>query len=132
MDLGLSGKCAVVGASSAGLGFATAKALAEEGARVLLTGRDAGRLAHAVATIGEPATGLVADLSTPEAARDLVSRATDELGGIDILVANVGGPAPGVCQAPEFHRETVARRAAGSDPALARYRFLLLGLGLVG
>jgi 3-oxoacyl-[acyl-carrier protein] reductase len=96
--LGLEGRKAVVGASSEGLGLATARALAEEGAEVLLCGRDAGKLEAAAAGIGERAQSLVADLSTPEGARGLVTHALDRFGRVDVLVANVGGPPPGLAQ----------------------------------
>ena len=69
MNLGLEGKTAVVGASSEGLGFETARALADEGVRVLLTGRDADKLEAARARIGEAALARTADLGTRAGAR---------------------------------------------------------------
>lgn len=93
MDLGLKGKRAVVPAASAGLGFAAARALAGEGARVVICGRDAARVERAAAELG--VTGVVADVSTPEGAGAFVEEAADLLGGIDILVPNAGGPPPG-------------------------------------
>lgn len=98
MELGLAGKNAVLGASSQGLGLETARALAAEGVRVLLTGRDEKTLASAVAAIGDGTQGVMADLSTVEGARRLVDAANDRLGMIDIVVANVGGPPPGLAQ----------------------------------
>jgi len=85
---------AVAGASS-GLGLATAQALAAEGARVAICGRDATRLAAAAATINGEVHPVVADVSTVEGAAAFVEAAGHELGGIDILVANAGGPPPG-------------------------------------
>lgn len=94
MDLGLAGRRAAVAGSSSGLGFASARALAAEGARVALCGRDAGRLADAAAQI-DGAVPIAADVSTVEGASGFVSEAAEALGGIDILVANAGGPPPG-------------------------------------
>lgn len=95
MDLAIAGKTAAVAAGTAGLGLGTARALAEEGVRVVVCGRDEERLARALHQIGHGATGFVADVSTADGGRDFVRRATTELGSIDILVANGGGPPPG-------------------------------------
>jgi 3-oxoacyl-[acyl-carrier protein] reductase len=95
MDLGISGRTAAVAAASSGLGLASAVALANEGVRVAICGRDQGRIDDAVATIGHGAVGLVADVSTPEGATDFVAEATNALGSIDILVPNAGGPPAG-------------------------------------
>lgn len=100
MDLGLTDTRAAVAASSGGLGLATARALADAGARVAICGRDPGRLASAVeALIAEApeadVIALEADVATAEGATAFTQRASDELGGIDILVANAGGPPPG-------------------------------------
>jgi 3-oxoacyl-[acyl-carrier protein] reductase len=95
MDLGIAGKRAAVAASSRGLGFATAAALAGEGVQVALCSRDKERIEDAAALIGELATPIVADVATPDGAADFVAAARDRLGGVDILVANAGGPPPG-------------------------------------
>ena len=95
MDLGLSGRTAAVAAGTAGLGLGTAKALAAEGVRVVVCGRDAARLDAAVAEIGHGARGFVCDVSTDAGGREFVERAIGELGTVDILVANGGGPPPG-------------------------------------
>ncbi|MEY2422209.1 MAG: 3-oxoacyl-[acyl-carrier protein] reductase [Acidimicrobiaceae bacterium] len=95
MDLGISGRTAAVAAASSGLGLASAAALANEGVRVAICGRDKGRVDAAIATIGRDAIGIVADVSTPGGASAFVSDATDALGSIDILVPNAGGPPPG-------------------------------------
>jgi 3-oxoacyl-[acyl-carrier protein] reductase len=92
MDLGLVGKRAAVAAASGGLGFATARSLVEEGAHVVICGRDPERVEAAAADLGPSATGLVADVGTEAGATDFVHRAIEHLGGIDILVANAGGP----------------------------------------
>ncbi|HEY8546490.1 MAG TPA: SDR family oxidoreductase [Acidimicrobiales bacterium] len=95
MDLGLSGRRAVVAASSSGLGFATARALAAEGVRVAICGRSSHRLARALEQLPDDAVGLPADVSTAQGAADFVEEAASTLGGVDILVPNAGGPPPG-------------------------------------
>ncbi|WP_420638836.1 SDR family oxidoreductase [Candidatus Poriferisocius sp.] len=94
MDLGIEGRRALVAASSAGLGLATAVALAEAGCRVVINGRDADRLKAATGSVpgAIPITG---DVSDAPGATTLVEAATDALGGIDILVTNAGGPPGG-------------------------------------
>jgi len=99
MDLGLSSKRALVLSSSRGLGLGIARTLAAEGASVVLSGRDAGRLeneADAINALGQgKASFIAADLSDPETPAILARKATGMLGGIDILVNNTGGPPPG-------------------------------------
>lgn len=98
MDLGIGGKRAAVAAASAGLGLASAHTLATAGARVAICGRNVERLERAVARLrsdGGDVIGLTADVSTTDGATDFVDRARAELGGIDILVPNAGGPAAG-------------------------------------
>ena len=94
MDLGLQGRRAAVAASSAGLGLASAKALAAEGCRVVISGRDPDRLAAAAAEIPD-VVAIEADVSTPAGATAFVRAAAEALGGIDVLVPNAGGPPPG-------------------------------------
>jgi 3-oxoacyl-[acyl-carrier protein] reductase len=93
MDLGIAGRRAAVAAASRGLGLAVAQALANEGVRVVICGRD--RAAVESATAGTDLVGLVADVSTAEGATRFVDASRDELGGIDILVPNAGGPPAG-------------------------------------
>lgn len=95
MDLGLSGRKAVVAAGSAGLGLATAAALAAEGVQVAICGRTAERVDAAVAELGGDAVGIVADVGTVDGAEGFVRDAARALGRVDILVANAGGPPPG-------------------------------------
>jgi len=94
MDLGISGKRAVVAASTSGLGLASAKALAQAGCVVVINGRSDDRLSAAQSQVDGsiPVSG---DLSTQEGALEFIDAAVDELGGIDILVTNGGGPPPG-------------------------------------
>lgn len=94
MDFGLAGRRAAVAASSAGLGLASAQALAAEGVRVAICGRDPERLAAAAAPI-DGVVALEADVSTVAGAQGFVAAATEALGGLDILVPNAGGPPPG-------------------------------------
>ncbi len=95
MDLGLTNKRAAVAAGSAGLGLGVAQTLIDEGAKVVICGRDTDRLASAVAQLGPNAKALTADLSEPAAAKAFVEQASAQLGGLDILVPNAGGPPPG-------------------------------------
>lgn len=98
MDLSLTGKRAAVAASSAGLGLASATALAAEGARVAICGRDRDRLDAAATSIrdaGGDVVALVADVGTPAGATAFVEHATEALGGLDVLVPNAGGPPAG-------------------------------------
>lgn len=93
MDLGISGRRAAVAAGTAGLGFASAQALAAEGVRVTICGSDEGRAKEAAERIG--AAYVVADLTRPEEA----ARFVEEAGPVDILVTNGPGPAPGTALA---------------------------------
>ena len=95
MDLQLKGKRALVTGASSGLGLACAKALIAEGATVMLVARGAARLDKARASLGPQAHALAADLSTPADIDRMVREAEALMGGIDILVANAGGPPPG-------------------------------------
>ncbi len=100
MDLGIAGRRAAVAAASAGLGFGCARALAREGADVAICGRHADRVdaaVHALRAEGMTVAvvGLVADVGTPEGAAAFAEGAAEALGGVDILVANAGGPPPG-------------------------------------
>lgn len=99
MDLGIRGDSAVVSASSSGLGFASAEALAEEGCDVVVNGRDPDRLADAVEELrgvgdGE-VVGVESDISREEGAGAPVERAVEEFGGVDHLVTSAGGPPSG-------------------------------------
>ncbi|GAA2220873.1 SDR family NAD(P)-dependent oxidoreductase [Promicromonospora sukumoe] len=92
MDLNLSGKRALVTGSSAGLGEATARFLAAEGAAVVIHGRDRGRVesvVEAVRAAGGDATAVLGDLSTDEGAAEVARAATAD-GPVDVLVNNAG------------------------------------------
>ena len=83
MDLGLQGKACLVTGSTGGIGLETAKLLAAEGARVATCGRSE------APGVGEH-LHVSADLSEPDAPARVVDAATGELGGLDVLVNNVG------------------------------------------
>jgi 3-oxoacyl-[acyl-carrier protein] reductase len=101
MDLGLTGTRALVTAASKGLGRACAAALAAEGSRVFIVSRDDERLRAVEAEIC--AVGhLAADLAEPSSAQKAVDAALESLGGLDILVSNVGGPPPGTFESTEL------------------------------
>ncbi|QLK27674.1 SDR family oxidoreductase [Natrinema zhouii] len=96
MDFELDGNSALVTASSSGLGFASAQALAEEGANVAICGRDAARLEDARDDLAETAAGEVlavqTDLTDPDDVSHLVRETVDAFGGLDHLVTSSGGP----------------------------------------
>lgn len=97
MDLGLSGKVAIVTGSSRGLGKAAASALAAEGARVVLNGRTRSSLDETAAELratGGAVEAVAADVSTESGCTELVERAQLAFGQIDILVNNAGGGSP--------------------------------------
>ncbi len=95
VDLGISGRKALVAASSAGLGYATAAALGQAGCLVVISGRNKERLHEAAASIPN-SIPIVSDVSTVDGATSLIEDAEQAFGsGIDILVTNAGGPPPG-------------------------------------
>jgi len=94
MDLGLQGKVALVTASSRGLGRATAHALSQEGAKVVLCARNQESLAEAAKAMPGETLPVQADITDPAAPRRLVDAALDRFGALHVLVANAGGPPP--------------------------------------
>ncbi len=99
MELGLTNKIAVVGASSKGLGKAIALGLAYEGARVTICARDNQVLEQTADEIREKTETEVlvipTDVSQPDQVEVLIARTISHFGGIDILVNNAGGPRAG-------------------------------------
>lgn len=89
MNLGLEGKTALITGSSKGIGRGIAAALHAAGCRVVLNGRDANDLAAATSALNG-AGGVVGDVSQMQEAEQVVTGAADILGGLDILVCNVG------------------------------------------
>lgn len=118
MDLGLTGRRALVLASSKGLGAAIAGRLAAEGARVTITGRSADQLAVTAGSIkaatGAEVSTVVADLGAEGGVDAIVGGALSALGGVDILVNNTGGPAPGLAStvAPDAWQREFGQMAA--------------------
>jgi 3-oxoacyl-[acyl-carrier protein] reductase len=94
VDLGLAGKTAIVTASTAGLGLASARALLEEGACVVLNGRDASKLAHERLDPTK-STVVEGDLTDESTRTSLIEAANSNFGTPQILVGNTGGPPPG-------------------------------------
>ena len=103
MDLGLTGRRALVSASTGGLGEAVARALAAEGADVAVCGRRLDRARSIVEQLTSDGPGravaIEVDLSQEGAAGRLYEAAVDQLGGIDVLVLNGPGPRPGTAAA---------------------------------
>ena len=93
MDLGIEGRVALVTAASKGIGRAIAAELAAEGARVAVSSRSPERIEAAAESIG--AIPLVHDTTDLDAVPALVERVERELGPVDILVTNTGGPPMG-------------------------------------
>ncbi|ALU11432.1 3-oxoacyl-ACP reductase [Ignicoccus islandicus DSM 13165] len=94
MELGLKGKRVLVTASTKGIGFAIAKTFLKEGARVVISSRNPKNVESALRelkNLGE-VYGVAADVSSPTQREELVRRAIEALGGIDVFVFNSGGP----------------------------------------
>jgi 3-oxoacyl-[acyl-carrier protein] reductase len=90
MDLGIEGRVALVTGASKGLGLGVATALAGEGARVAIASRSDERIRAAAEQIG--ARAFVHDTADADSASRLIDQVQDELGPVDILVTNSGGP----------------------------------------
>jgi len=135
VDLGIRGRVAVVMAGSRGLGFATAEALAAEGARLVVCARGEASLDAAAAALrerGSDVLTVVADAADPGTPERLVAVALDRFGSVDIAVANAGGPPPG--RALELAEDQIAgalqanllasvRLAAATVPHMRRQRW---------
>ena len=119
MDLGLRDLTALVTASSKGLGFAAARELVREGARVMINSHDQQNLDAALARLREefgadaPVDARLADLTEGSAIHGLVQATVDRFGGLDILITNNGGPPGGT-----FETTSLEDWRAGIDRTL--------------
>src|SRR5277367_5233231 len=120
MDFGLKGKTALVLAGGGGLGRAIAESLAHEGANIAVAGKGPDSIAAtqaALAAIGIKNLGLIWDLSDLTQIDGHISKIERELGPVDILVNNTGGPPP--------------TTASGQDPALWSKHFEAMVLSVI-
>ncbi|BDM68158.1 oxidoreductase [Streptomyces nigrescens] len=95
MDLGLTDRTYLVTGATRGLGFATARALVDDGANVVISGRTEESAARAAASLGERALGVAADNAAADTPARLVAAARDRFGRLDGVLISVGGPPPG-------------------------------------
>jgi 3-oxoacyl-[acyl-carrier protein] reductase len=97
MDLGVKDRVYVLTGASRGLGFATAQALVADGARVVVSSRDSGRVEAAVEALGGAgvAVGVAADLAAGDTPERLVAAANQTHGRLDGALISVGGPPTG-------------------------------------
>lgn len=99
MDLGLTGRVAIVAAASQGLGYACARGLAREGAKVALCARTEAPIRQAAETIagetGAEVLPLTADVTRADDIVRVVQQTVDRFGALHVVVPNSGGPSPG-------------------------------------
>jgi 3-oxoacyl-[acyl-carrier protein] reductase len=99
MDLGLKDAKVFVAASSSGLGRAAAFRFSREGAQVVINGRNVQRVEETALAIAQETGGQVialpGDVTNAKTVTDLVNRAASDLGGLDVLITNAGGPPSG-------------------------------------
>ncbi|HEV2054671.1 MAG TPA: SDR family oxidoreductase [Methylomirabilota bacterium] len=128
MDLGLKGKVALVVAASKGMGKASAMGFGAEGARVAMCARGEADLKAAAEDVrkqtGAEVIAVPADASRPEDIERVVAKARETWGGVDVLVANVGGPPPG----PFDQLSDEQWKAAFEQVHLSTVRFIRLVL----
>jgi len=102
MDLGLKGTIAIVAGSSRGLGYAVARTLSEEGASLVINGRESDGIIQTARELtehtGHPVFGIGANVATPQGCQSLVDGAIEHFGGLDILITNAGGPPAGTLE----------------------------------
>jgi 3-oxoacyl-[acyl-carrier protein] reductase len=127
VELGLSGRVAVVAAASRGLGRASAEALAAEGASLVIAARGAetlGEVAAELSARGAQVLAIARDVTEPDAPDALVAAALERFGRLDIVVANSGGPPAG--RALDVDDEAI--RAAVESNLLTHVRFVRAAL----
>ncbi|MDT0453480.1 SDR family oxidoreductase [Streptomyces hesseae] len=117
MDLGLEDRVYVLTGATRGLGFAIARALVADGARVVISGRDARTAEASAKELGAGAVGVAADNADPASAERLLDTAREHFGRLDGVLISVGGPPPG--------------SAADNDDAQWRAAFESVFLGAV-
>lgn len=120
MDFGIAGKTALVLGGSGGLGRGIAQALAAEGVRVAVAGRNAEAVEETCCQVWDRnvrCLPLIWDLSDPEQIEPNIARIEQELGPVDILINNTGGPPP--------------TQAQGQDPALWTAQFQSMVLSVI-
>lgn len=119
-------------AASAGLGYASAAALAAEGVQVVICGRDRAKVDDAAARIGHHCVAVVQDVSDAAGGAAFVAAAAEVMGGVDIVVANAGGPPPGTFAstpleayepALDLNLLSVVGMAKASIPAMQQQRW---------
>ena len=102
MDLGLAGKRALVTAASKGLGRAVAEGLTAEGCVVCISSRDPAAIAATARAIGPNVKAMAADVADERQSAELFEWAVAEMGGLEILINNTGGPPTGgVLEVPD-------------------------------
>ncbi|WP_436521708.1 SDR family oxidoreductase [Actinoplanes sp. HUAS TT8] len=135
MDLGLADRVFILTGASRGLGLATAQALVDDGARVVISSRDEDKVADAVDQLGAGnAVGVTADLSDPDSPRELVHTATERFGRLDGALVSVGGPQPGTAasMSDDQWREAFETVFLGSLRAVRTFASALPGGGAIG
>jgi len=95
VDLGIAGKVALVTAASKGLGRASARALSEDGAKVVICARGDEALQEAASEMPGEVLAIKADVTATHVPQEIVDATVERFGGLDILVGNAGGPPPG-------------------------------------
>lgn len=107
MDLGLTDRTYLVPGGTSGLGFAVARALADEGANVVVGSRSQEHVDAAVADLGQRAVGTTVDITDADAPRRLMDLARDRFAGLDGAFVSHGGPPSG--PARELDDDTLER-----------------------
>ena len=133
MDLGLKGKKAFVSGSTQGIGLGIAKALHQEGCSVALNGRSVSRLAVATKSL-QGSVGIRGDVSRPKDASKIIRKAVVALGGLDILVCNVGSGSsvsPGKEDAREWQRVFGINLWSATNLVEAAQKYLIASKGTV-
>jgi len=111
----LANKTALITGGNSGIGLATARRFIAEGAKVAITGRNAGRLEAAVRELGPNALALAADATDVAATEAALARAADHFGKLDILFANAGipGATPAGATRPEVFEQVIRTNLTG-------------------